>query len=175
MDGPTIFSELLAFMANAGSVFPTKSDQTWGPPLTAFFVYLGRKQGYHVRCGDLWKKVEVNHTTRGGATLTPEYAPLITAWDTNGLLDTDVAWVPAGFTIPRNFSSCPRPERSEIYLIYEHEDEDDVYVDKGQWVSTRMTAILDEIRKIGNVRSDVKVISYVTSMEEIATGRQIAD
>ena len=50
-----------------------------------------------------------------------------------------------------------------------------MYVDKGRWVGTRMTAILDEIRKIGNVRSDVKVISYVTSIKEIETGRQIAD
>ncbi len=66
MDGATIFRELIAFMANVPSVFPRKYDETWGPPLTAFFVYLGRREGHHVRCGDLWEYIEVNHRTSGG-------------------------------------------------------------------------------------------------------------
>src|SRR4051794_36121116 len=107
MDGPSILQELVSFMVNAAAVFPTKYDQTWGPPLTAFMVYLGRREGHHVRCGDLGEKVEVNHRTRGGAVLAPEYAPLIAAWDTNGLLDTDACWVPAGFTISKHFTTCP--------------------------------------------------------------------
>lgn len=173
MDGETILRELLTFMAEAPSVFPQDYDQTWSPPLTAFFVHLGVQQGYHVRCGDQWKKVEVNHRTRNGAVLPAAYAPLIAQWDTNGLLDTDAAWVPQGFTIPKDFSSCPTPARSEIYLIYEHEDESTMYRDDGRWTGTRMTVALDEIRKIGNVRSDVKVLSYVTSQSEIEAGGQI--
>jgi hypothetical protein len=173
MDGATILRELVAFMANASAVFPTKYDQTWGPPLTGFMVYLGRCEGHHVRCGDLGEKVEVNVRTRGGAVLPPEYAPLIAAWDSNGLLAADACWVPTGFTIPKHFTNCPVPARSEITLIYEHEDESTTYRDKGTWTGTRMTAVLDEVRKIGNVRSDLKVVSYITSQQEIQTGDQI--
>lgn len=70
MDGATIHREFVAFMATAVAVFPTIYDQTWGPPLTAFMVYLGRREGHHVRCGDLGGKVEANHRTRGGADRT---------------------------------------------------------------------------------------------------------
>lgn len=173
MNGATILKELVAFMANAASLFPTKYDQTWGPPLTAFMVYLGRREGLHVRCGDLRNKVEANRQTRGGAELPQEYALLLSAWDSNGLLDTDACWVPVGFTIPKDFTSCPVPVRSEIVLIFEHEDESTMFRDGGTWTGTRMTAVLDEIRKIGNVRSDLKVVSYVSSQQEIASGHQI--
>jgi hypothetical protein len=123
--------------------------------------------------GDFGEKLEINQRTRRGAALPPDYASLIADWDTNGLLDTDACWVPEGFTIPKDFQSCPVPARSEITLIYEHEDESTMYRDEGVWTGTRMTAVLDEVRKIGNVRSDLKVVSYVTSQEEIESDVQI--
>ena len=120
------------------------------------------------------QKVAINHRKRSGYPFPTEYASLIGAWDTNGLLATDACWVPPDFTIPRDFASCRSPARSEILLIYEHEDESAVYRDAGTWSGTNMTAVLDEIRKIGNVRSDLKVVSYITSQEEIEAGSQVA-
>jgi hypothetical protein len=81
----------------------------------------------------------------------------------HGLLDTDLAWVPQGFTIPRDFSSQPNPNRSEIHLIYEHEDEH-IYTDRQ---GTNIIPVVDEIRKIGNVLCPLKVVSYITSKQEI--------
>ena len=164
IDGREIVQHLLEFIENVPEAFPQQYTKSWSPTLSGLFYVLGKKHGCEPRCGDHHRKLAEICRQRGLKSLPEEYAELTEPWNVHGLLDIDVAWVPMGFSIPKNFSELPTPERAEILLAYEHEDEGTMYTDAR---GTNLNVILDEVRKIGNVRSQVKVLSYFSSKAEL--------
>ena len=153
IDGKDIFGKLVEFIEAVPQAFPHNPKKSWSPTFTAFFYVLGRQQGYESRCGDYHKKMEKVCSHRGLSSFPEMYAGITSPWKVHGLLDIDVAWVPLGFSIPKDFLVVPIPERVEIHLAYEHEDEGTMYTDER---GTKMNVILDEVRKVGNVRSPRK-------------------
>ena len=169
MNGIDVFVKLMDFIETAPELFPRSTKKSWTPTLTAFFYYLGTSEGYEVRCGDYFAYLANIRVARGLASLPRDFDQLCRPWvkdsvRAHGLLAIDACWVPKGFSIPRKFGSVPRPDSAHIILAYEHEDEGTLYTDKR---GTNIHVVLDEIRKIGNVKSDMKIISYITSREEI--------
>lgn len=178
MTGKEVFIEFMDCLRNSPQVFPPSHNrQSWTPSITAFFYKLGTSQGYEVRCRDWHEKLQQIRAARKLTSLPGGYDVLCSPWvaDTVGahsILAIDACWVPLGFSIPRNFSGIPVPRQAEIILAFEHEDEGTLYTD-GQ--GTNLNVVLDEVRKIGNVRSGSKIISYVTSRSEAESGRHIED
>lgn len=164
IDGRDIFSRLIHFIEVVPQAFPPRASKSWSPTFTSFFYVLGRQQGYEPRCGDCHKKMGDVCSERRLRAFSGDYAEATRPWKVHGLLDIDVAWVPPRFSIPKDFVDVPVPERAEIHLAYEHEDEGTMYTDKR---GTRLNVVLDEVRKVGNVRSSTKVFSYVSSESEI--------
>jgi hypothetical protein len=169
LSGRDIFAEMEGFIRGCPKAFPAKPGRSWSHPLIGFFYWLGIRQGFESRCGDWYASIQENCTGHNLTALPDPYQCLAQQWSVNGLLDTDLAWVPPRFTIPKDFSSQPNPDRSEIHLIYEHEDEH-IYTDQR---GTNVVPVVDEIRKIGNVLCPLKVVSYITTRREIEEGRGV--
>jgi hypothetical protein len=175
MTGAELFSEFVDFIRSFPQVFPPVRGHSWTPTITAFLYKLGISRGFEVRCGDYSRKLDKIRTSRRLPSLPGGYDDLCRPWVTNnlqahGILAIDVCWVPLGFSIPRNFSSVPVPHKAEIILAYEHEDEGLLYTDKR---GTNLNVVIDEVRKIGNVKAQRKVLSYITSRSEIADQKHI--
>lgn len=166
----TLFEKFAEFVRECPQLFPNKLRMSWSPTVTAFFYALGIECGYESRCGNQFKKLQAIRISRCLDTFPGKYAEVCNSWKVHGLLDIDVAWVPHGFSVPKNFGNIPTPERAEILLSVEHEDESTLYRDK---LGTNFNVVLDEVRKIGNVRTTAKVFSYVSSREELESQNHV--
>lgn len=169
LSGRDIFAEMTSFVRHCPKAFPAKPGRSWSHPLIGFFYWLGIRQGFESRCGDWYASIQEACTGHNITALPDPYQCLSQPWGVNGLLDTDLAWVPPRFTIPKDFSSLPNPDRSEIHLIYEHEDEH-IYTDQR---GTNIIPVVDEIRKVGNVLCPLKVVSFITTKREVEDGHGI--
>jgi hypothetical protein len=101
-------------------------------------------------------------------TIPPDYSGLADPWNVGGLLDIDLCWVTEGFDILVGTSGKPALTERRILLAFEHEDA--TYADRS---GTNLNEILDEVRKIGSVRTNIKVLSFFTSQSEAREGRNI--
>jgi hypothetical protein len=158
LDPRWIWSELINYIRDFPAAFPADGE-SWSDALTAFFYCAGLEEGYEVRCGDWSRRWENN---RAGVDEPPaRYARLSRAWRVNGLLDIDLCWVSPGFSILQDSEGQQAPCERRILLAFEHED--NTYTDRR---GTDLKEVLDEIRKIGSIRTCLKVVSFFSSRSE---------
>ncbi|GEM_PF-6373685 len=161
MEPKRIASELEMFIRDFPAAFPVECS--WSDSPTAFFYYIGKEAGFDIRCGD-WAKRWKERVWKDQSQIIPErYRPHLEGrWPVKGLLAIDLCWVTAGFD-----NDNPPPDERKIILAFEHEDE--TYNNSG----TNLTAVLDEIRKIVNVKTIYKVLSFFTSKSESENGSNL--
>jgi hypothetical protein len=155
-----IWNELVAFLRDVPRAFPA-GTKSWSLALMAFFYHAGRESQFEVRCGD-WASRWKEQTWGNEAPNFPErYRHFAEQWVVKGLLEFDACWLSPGFSVLVGTPNRPVPRERRILLAFEHED-NTYTVARG----TNLTPILDETRKIGAVRTNLKVLSFFSSRFE---------
>lgn len=155
-----IWTELVPFIRDVPWAFPAGA-KSWSLALMAFFYHAGKESQFEVRCGD-WANRWKEQTWGAEVPTFPErYRHFTEQWAVQGLLEFDACWLSPGFSVLVGTPDQPAPRERRILLGFEHEDK--TYTAAR---GTDLTPILDEVRKIGSVLTNVKVLSFFSSKFE---------
>jgi hypothetical protein len=159
IDPRRIWDGLIAFMRDVPSAFPT-GKKSWSLALMAYFYHAGKELQYEVRCGD-WAKRWKEQIKLADSSFPEAYRHFTPRWNVKGLLEFDTCWLSPGFDVLVDGPARPAPTERRIMLAFEHEEK--TYTARR---GTELKPVLDEVRKIGAVRTHFKVLSFFSSQLE---------